>query len=149
MIAPLAGWYLFFLGLATGIVLLDVTVYRKLPSRWLRWTLIALAAFVASRYLTMALFALSDDPQRWWVLRRCWFAPAVGLTLPSVLVLDQLLRHPAWSAAKALRYFSPFLVIYCAVILFGRFELTQHTLGWRPTLVGGWRALLALTQTVF
>lgn len=150
MAAPLTGWYLFFLGLATGIIVLDVTVYRKLSPRWLRWTLIALAAFVASRYITMALFALSDEPRRWWALRYCWLATSVGLTTPSLLVLDQLVRHPSWSATKVLRYFAPFLVVYLLVIVFGRFELRQDpSLGWQLDLVGAWRLILAAVQAVF
>ena len=151
MITPLTGWYLFVLGLATGMVILDMTVYRKLSPRWLRWLLLALAAFTGSRYLTMALFAHTASPQRWWFLRHCWMASSIGLTVPSVLVLDQLLRHPSWSAKKVLQYFSPFIAVYLAVIIFGRFSPSNDpSLGsLQPVLTGAWPAVIAYVQGVF
>lgn len=150
MSGPLAGWYLFGLGLALGLTALTATVYRKVSPRWLRWTLLGLAAAVGSRYVTMAVYALTDAPERWWWMSRCWLATSVGLTLPSVLVLDQLLRHPSWSATKVLRYFAPFVAIYAAVIVFGRLEMVPDTAsGWQLELTGFWRAVLAVTQSVF
>lgn len=150
MSAGLTGWYLFLLGFAAGIVCLDMAVYRKVSPPWLRWTLLGLAAFVALRYVTMALFAQAEDPRRWWALRHCWLATSVGLTAPSVLVLDQLLRHPSWSARRVLRYFTPFLAVYALVIAAGPMEPARDPVtGWHPALTGGWRILLAVVQSVF
>ena len=142
---------MFLLGLAAGMVILDMTVYWKLSPRWLRRLLLALAAFTGSRYLTMALFAHTTNPQRWWFLRHCWMASSIGLTVPSVLVLDQLLRHPSWSAKKVLQYFSPFIAVYLAVIIFGRFSpSTDPSLGsLQPALTGAWPGVIAVVQSVF
>ena len=147
---PLLGWYLFFLGVAAGCVLVTLTVYQKVTPRWLRWLLLALGLLTVSRYVTMALAALSDDPRRWWALRHCWFASTIGLTTPAVLVIDQLLRHPALSPKKMLRWFSPFLIAYLVIILLGRYETRQDPVaGWVPMLVGWSRLLLSLVQTLF
>ncbi len=147
---PLAAWYLFDLGLAVGITCLTMSAYRDISPRWLRWLLLASGLFVVSRYLTMALFAISPQPQGFWGLRRCWLATSVGLTFPSVVALDQLVRHPAMSPKKLLRWFSPFLIAYTLVFAFGRFELLPNPLGGViPRLAGAGLWLLALTQGGF
>jgi len=155
---PLLGWYLFLLGLATGCVLLTLTVYGKVSPRWLRYLLVGLSLFVASRYVTMAYFAISDIPQQWrthvpphWqVLRTCWYATALGLTTPAVLVIDQLLRHPALSPKKILQWFSPFLLAYVAIILCGRYQLVQDpVVGWVMRLSGWALAVLVVVQAAF
>ena len=102
-----------------------------------------------SRYLAMALFTSVDAPQRWWGLRYCWFATSVGLTLPSVVAVDQLLRHPAMSPKKLLVWYSPFLAAYAAVILFGVLTPTpDRVVGWIPHLSRGWQAVLSITQGI-
>ena len=148
--ASLAGAYLFCLGLASGLTLLTMTAYRRVSPRWLKWLLVASGLFVMSRYVTMAIFTRLDAPDRFWVLRRCWFATSVGLTLPSVFAIDQLVRHPALSPNKILRWFAPFLVVYALVILAGSATpIPDRVIGWTPHLEGGWRFLLALTQSTF
>ena len=147
---PLAGAYLFLLGLASGVALLTITAYRYVSPTWLKWLLIGTGAFVISRYVSMALFTNADAPQRFWVLRHCWFASSVGLTLPSVMVIDQLLRHPAMSPAKLLRLFSPFLIAYGSVILFGTMRPEpDRVMGWVPHLTGSWHWLLSFVQVGF
>lgn len=148
--AALAGAYLFCLGLASGFTLLAITAYRRVSPRWLKWLLIASGLFVMSRYVTMAIFTRADAPQRFWALRPCWFATSVGLTLPSVFAIDQLVRHPALSPTKILRWFAPFLVVYALVIFGGSATpVPDRVIGWMPQLASGWRLLLALTQSVF
>ncbi len=153
-----AGTYLFLLGLASGIGLLALTAYRRVSPHWLRWLLMASGVFVMSRYLTMALFTMEDAPVRWPLLRHCWYASTVGLTLPSVMAIDQLVRHPAMTPRKLLTWFSPFLLIYAGVIWFGpraplvtKFWIPGMGGGfhWLPGLGGFWRLLLIATQTVF
>ncbi len=146
----LSGSYLFFLGLAAGVTLLAMTAYLSVSPRWLRWGLLATGLFVTSRYVTMALFATSADPQAWWVLRRCWLATSVGLTFPSVVALDQLVRHPAMTPKKLLTWFSPFLAAYAIILLFGRWELvTDPGALARVRLMGGWRWTLGAVHGVF
>ena len=148
--SSLAGVYLFLLGLASGITLLTLTAYRRVSPPWLKWFLVATGLFVMSRYLAMALFTSVDAPQRWWGLRYCWFATSVGLTLPSVVAVDQLLRHPAMSPKKLLVWYSPFLAAYAAVILFGVLTPTpDRVVGWIPHLSRGWQAVLSITQGIF
>lgn len=148
--SPIVGWYLFWLGVAVGVTALAMTAYLAISPRWLRWLLLASGAFVASRYVTMALFATSPEPHALWALRRCWVATSVGLTFPAIVALDQLVRHPAMSPKKLLRWFSPFLACYALVLGFGRFELTADPLvGTSPRLVGGWLWVLAVVQGLF
>ncbi|MBI4003930.1 MAG: hypothetical protein HY353_02815 [Candidatus Omnitrophica bacterium] len=144
------GVYLFFLGLACGIALLTATSYRRVSPRWLRWLLIVSGVFVMSRYATMALFTATEAPRHFLALRPCWFATSIGLTLPSVFALDQLLRHPAMTPRKLLIWFSPFLAVYGLVLLFAGVTLVPDRLvGWALHLGSGWQVLLSLTQGVF
>lgn len=144
------GAHLFLLGLAAGLALLTTTSYRRVSPAWLRRLLLALGAFVTLRYLAIAVFAEIDDPRGVWWLRRAWFATSVGLTLPSVVALDQLLRHPAMTPAKLLRWFSPFLAAYAAVIVFGNYDLAPAAHGgWMPELSPAWRMLVSVVQSAF
>jgi len=150
VLTPLAAWYLFCLGMAVGATGLAITAYLSVSPRWLRWLLVLSGLFVVSRYLTMLLLASSTDPTRWWALRRCWLATSVGLTFPSLVAVDQLVRHPAMSPKKLVKRFAPFLVIYLGVFLFGEYRLVPDELiGMRVTLGGFWRGVLLATQSVF
>ena len=126
---PEGALYLFLLGLASGVTLLTISAYRRVSPGWLKWMLVACGALVISRYATMALFASAETPEHVWRVRHCWFASYLGLTLPSVFAIDQLLRHPAMTPKKLLGWFSPFLLAYGALILAaGRGErLRPHT----------------------
>jgi len=144
------GVYLFLLGLACGIALLTTTSYRHVSPPWLRWLLLASGVFVMSRYVTMALFATAEAPRSFLALRPCWFATSVGLTLPSVFALDQLVRHPAMTSKKLLVWFSPFLVVYGLILLFANVTMEpDRVAGWMPRLAAEWRLLLSLTQGAF
>lgn len=148
--APECGVYLFALGLASGTALLAITAYRRVSPRWLAWLLAGSGWLVISRYVTMALFTHPHAPQRFAALRHCWFATSVGLTLPSVMAIDQLLRHPAMSPQRLLRWFSPLLVAYGTIIVFGPTTIVVDAdTGWRVQLHGGWQTLLGLIQGVF
>jgi len=148
--SPAAGVYLFLLGLACGVAVLTTTSYRRVSPRWLRWLLFASGAFVMSRYVTMALFTATDAPRYFLALRPCWFATSIGLTFPSVVALDQLLRHPAMTPRRLLVWFSPFLAMYGIVLLFAGVTLVPDRLvGWALHLESGWQVLLSLTQGVF
>ena len=150
MATALTGWYGFFLGLAAGMAVRAATAYRTVSPRWLRWLLLGLAALVASRYVTLMVWANSAEPSRWLWLRHCWLASIVALPLPSLLALDQLVRHPSWSAMRILRYCSPVLVLYALIMLFGPGALQPHPLaGWVPELRMPWRAALIVVQSVF
>ena len=145
-----AGAYLFLLGMATGLALLTTTSYLRVSPPWLRWVLLASGLFVMSRYLTLALFTTLEAPRYFLSLRPCWFATSVGLTLPSVCALDQLIRHPAMTPKKLLVWFSPFLIVYGVVLLFADATLVpDRVVGWMLRLGNGWQILLALAQGVF
>jgi len=148
--SPLAGPYLFLLGLASGLSILAISAYRRVSPKWLRWALIATGCFMISRYITMALFTEPDAPQRYWAMRRCWFASSVSLTFAGVFAVDQLVKHPAMTPKKLLQWFSPFAAIYASIILFGSFKpVPDSVAGWMPVLSSGWRVLVAVTQSVF
>ena len=105
--------YLFLLGLAGGLSLLTLSSYRRVSPRWLKWLLIASALFVFSRYVAIAMFAAAASPERLRLLRHIgWFATVLGLILPSVFAIDQLLRHPAMTPKKLLVRFLPFLAAF-------------------------------------
>lgn len=148
--ASLTGPYLFLLGLASGVAILTATAYRRVSPVWLRWLLIASGCFMMSRYFTMALFTAPDAPQRFWALRHCWFASLIGLSLPSVFAIDQLVKHPAISPKKLLVWLSPFLLVWAAIILFGHsIPRPDPSLGWTLSLSTGWRWVASSVQTVF
>lgn len=148
--APLAGAYLFLLGLASGITVLAITSYRLASPAWLRRLLIVTGFLVIGRYVTMALFTQADAPERFWALRRLWFATSYGLTLPSVVAVDQLIRHPAMTPKKLLTWFAPFLVAYLAVSLFGAFRPSPDPVaGWQPELLPAWAGVVSIVQTLF
>ncbi len=148
---PLASTlYLVLLGFMGGIVVVTMTSYCRVSPPWLRWLLYATGVLLISRYVSMALFAAAYDPASVWGFRRCWLASTVGLTLPSVMVIDQLLRHPAMSPRKLLIWFSPFLAVYAAVILFGSMEAAEDPfMGWSLTLAGPWGWVLGAVQAAF
>jgi hypothetical protein len=144
------GAYLFLLGLACGSALLALTAYRHLSPAWVKWTLVACALCAIGRHITLALFATADDPQRFWALRRFTLATTVGLTLPTVFALDQLLRHPAVSPRKLLVWSSPWLCGYAIIILFGRFTGALHpATGWLVQPDMAWRWVIAVLQAGF
>jgi hypothetical protein len=143
-------WHLFWLGVAAGISILACTAYRTVSPRWLRRLLFLAGLLTISRYLAMALFAIHTDPKPSWLWKRCWFATSLGVTLPSIVALDQLIRHPAMSPRKLLQWYSPFLMAYGAVLLWGNFQLAYDPLlGASVRLVGWGRWLLALAHGVF
>ena len=147
---PLIGVYVFLLGLASGLTVLTMTAYRRMSPTWLRWLLIATGLLMLSRYLTMALFTHPEAPQRFWALRHYWFASSIGLTLPSLFAVDQLLKHPAMTPRKLLGWYAPFLVVYATVIVWG--PLTPQSSpfgGWIPTLNPAWRWVISIVQSVF
>jgi len=142
--------YLFLLGLASGVTLLSLTAYRHLSPRWLKWLLVAVGCYTLSRYITMALFATSPDPQRIGFLRPCYFATSIGLTLPSVFAVDQLLRHPAMSPKKLLGWYSPFLVASLVAILWSSPTFVpDRVMGWTLRLSAGWRWWVSLLHAAF
>lgn len=145
-----AGAYLFLLGLACGVALLTLTSYRRVSPPWLRWLLFASGVFVMSRYVTMALFTSTEAPRHFLGLRACWFGTAVGLTFPTVVAVDQLVRHPAMTPKKLLLWFSPFLIVYGLVLLFADVTVSpDRMIGWTLHLGSGWQTLLSVTQGIF
>ncbi|MBI4354692.1 MAG: hypothetical protein HY595_05580 [Candidatus Omnitrophica bacterium] len=97
----------FLLGLASGLTILTITAYRRLSPRWLRWLLIVMALLLLSGYATLAHVTVDESWLRWWRLIR-----SVGLTLPGVFAVDQLIRHPAVTPKKVLRWYSPWFIAY-------------------------------------
>ena len=144
------AWELFVLGMATGLVVLLLTCYLSVSPPWLRWLLLASGGLLASRYVVMALFAVGAEPQALWGLRACWFGTSIGLTLPAVVAMDQLVRHPAMTPKKLLQGYAPFAAAYLAAILLGSYELAADPLAGPSLRLLGWgRWLLAATHSVF
>ena len=147
---PLAGLYLFLLGLASGFALLAISAYRHVSPGWVRWLLIVSGLLVIGRYDAMAAFATAADPQHVWALRHLWFATSLALPLASALAVDQLIRHPAMTPHKLLVWLAPFLASYGAVMLFGEMVSgPDRVVGWTVHLAPGWQRLLGMTHAVF
>ena len=142
---------MFILGLAAGIALLSVTAYRRISPRWLQWLLTATGLLMTGRYLTLALLASLGNPRHFVsLLRFFWLSNMLGLTLPGVMALDQLLRHPAMSPKKLLIRFSPFLVIYGIFFLFAPVKtVLDPAAGWAFQLAQPWQLALGITQALF
>ena len=148
--APLAGAYLFLLGLASGIALLTISAFQRVSPPWLKGLLVASGLFVISRYVALALFATAESPERVWAWRHCWFATSLALPLQSAFAVDQLLRHPAMSPKKLLGALAPFLIAYSAVILFaGMAPVPDRVVGWSLRLEPGWQRFLSVTHSLF
>ena len=146
-----AGIYVFLLGLASGTALLTMSAFRRVSPRWLKWLLLFTGVLMIGRYVTLALYTTIDAPQRFpsW-LKHCWLFSSVGLTLPGVMAIDQLLRHPGMSPKKLLTWFSPFLAAYTAVILFGPLTpVPDRVVGWTLTLAPEWTGALLVVQAAF
>jgi hypothetical protein len=66
------------------------------------------------------------------------------------VAVDQLVRHPAMTPKRLLMWYAPFLVIYIAVTLFGRFiPMPDPTIGWTLKLSLPWHTLLSIVQGTF
>lgn len=147
---PWAAGYLFLLGLACGVGLLAMTAYLKVTPAWLKWLLLGTGAFILTRYLAMFVLATASDPAQLGLLRRCWYATSLGLTLQSAFAVDQLIRHPAMTPRKLLTWCAPFLALYGLVILFGRtVPVPDRVLGWTLRLAQPWQTVLAVTHLAF
>lgn len=145
-----SGSHVFLLGFASGVALLAASAYRCASPGWLRWLLIGCGALLISRYVMMALDATTRPPESLWLFRHCWLARMVGLTVPSVFAVDQLLRHPALSPGKLLRWLTPLLAAYLVTALFGEFTVApDRVAGWSWSLRGGWRVAVGAVQGGF
>ena len=105
---------------------------------------------IISRYVTQVLFAVADRPERVWALRHCWFATSLGFPLLSAFAVDQLIRHPAMTPTKLLRWLAPFLVIYGAIVLAAPMTASPDPVaGWAVHLVPWAQRLLGATHLAF
>ena len=128
---PSAASELFFAGLAAGLTILAMTAFISVSPRWLRWLLLACGMATISRYLATAAFAVNAHPSGEALWSRCWLAASIGLTFPCAVALDQLVRHPAMSPKKLVRWYAPFFLAFALGILLE------------------WRWLLTVTHILF
>jgi hypothetical protein len=149
-VAPAAGWYLAALGLAAGLAVLAITAYTAVGPSWLRWSLIASGALAIGRYATMTAFATSAAPEQLAGLQRFWFGTSIGLTWPTAVAMDQLVRHPAMTPKKLFTFYAPFLAVYLAVLAAGTLvQQTDPIVAVSPELVGWGRGLIIVAQSAF
>ncbi len=149
-LSSVGAWYLFCLGLATGLAVLAMSAYIAVTPRWLRALLFGCGLLMVARYLTMALLALLIMPPHPSLLHRLWFGSAIGLTFPTLVALDQLVRHPAITPRTLLRWYAPFFGVVLLAVLFGHIELlTDPLVGIRPKLMGIGRWVFMLAEAGF
>lgn len=106
-----AGFRLFLLGFAAGLTTLTMSAYRRVSPRWLRWLLLGSGLLMLGRYLALAMLEVLPHPPRGVLLHAAHVGSVIGLTLPSVFAIDQLLRHPALSPKTLLRWYAPFAIL--------------------------------------
>lgn len=94
-------------------MVLAISGYRHASPAWLRWLLIGSGTLLVGRYTAMAV-ELSNFQVQHWIFDCRWIARFVGLTLPAVFAVDQLIRHPAITPKKLLRGYAVLLSIYLA-----------------------------------
>ena len=136
------GAHLFLLGLACGVALLTATSYRRVSPPWLRWLLVASAMLVLSWYALITLQVLPEAPISSGWVRAGWYAGAIGFTLPAFFAIDQLLKHPAMTPAKLLRWYVPFFALYGLVTCFADLALMERLFAVIHSLFGA--AILAV-----
>ncbi len=147
---PLAQLYLFLVGLAAGLAILAATAYRRISPVWLRGVLLGCAVLMLGRYVALAAHTSPEAAERWAFLRRFWFASVIGLTLPSVIAVDQLVKHPAMTPKRLLRWCAPWLAVQAALLLFAPLRLVPDSIGaWAVRMDAPWRWVLSATQALF
>lgn len=142
--------YLFLLGFASGLCVLVITSFRRISPTWLKLVLTAVILLTGSRYVVMALYTNPATLHRFWFLHPLWFGSLIGLTLPSIFAIDQLLRHPAITPMKLMKGYFPFLIAYIAIMVFGRgAPISDPTGSWIVQLDSVWQWVLISTQIIF
>ena len=139
---PQASPSLFLLGVAAGLTALTMTAYRRVSPSWLKWLLLATGVLTLSRYIVMTCFAEASSPDRLWSWGYGYSARSIGFTLPSVMAIDQLLRHPKMSPQRLLRWITPLLLVDALMISVATLAPQLDRLrGWVPA-ASGWQSVL-------
>lgn len=103
----------FLLGLTSGLAVLTLTAYRRVSPTWLKGLLIAVGGLIISSYFIQA----ADISLHERIDRLLMGLHVIGLTLPCVFAIDQLIRHPAITPKKLLQWYSPFALL-CLMVGF-------------------------------
>lgn len=138
------------LGLASGFALLAITSYRRVSPFWLKALLMASGLLLIIRYImTMPLkeqISLYQSMGSWAVfgagsvamtLGKWQAVSSIGLTMPALFAVDQLIRHPAMTPKKLLRWYLLFLLVDGIAIL--------TAMVWVWSLFVHWALLIGLT----
>ena len=148
---PHASAYVFLLGVAAGLTVLTMTAYHRVSPSWLKWLLLATSLLTLSRYIAIARFADATYPDQLWSWGYSDYAKSIGFTLPSVMVIDQLLRHPKMSPQRLLRWIAPLLLtdaLMISVVTLAP-QLDRLLGGWVPHVTSGWRWAFIGVQGLF
>jgi len=116
-----AGFRLFLLGVSAGLATLMISAYRRVSPRWLRWLLFGSGLLVVGRYLALA----AQPPPHDGLGRIADAGSLIGLTLPGVFAMDQLLRHPAITPKTLLQWYGPFAAVATTSLFFGSRHLSS------------------------
>lgn len=145
------GSELFLLGVACGLTVLPITTYRRVSPLWLRWLLIGAGLLVITQYIARALLLTPEGLQKFWDFRYFLFSTTVGLSLPTVFAIDGLIRHPAITPQKLLKWTLPWLLIEGTILIIGagvtkiQILSPDSTLHFHPL----WQWALAIGQGLF
>ncbi|MBI4597675.1 MAG: hypothetical protein HY737_04645 [Candidatus Omnitrophica bacterium] len=102
---------IYLVGLASGVVLLPITSFRRLSPLWLKLLLVAAGCLLIIRYLMLGLPDPVAPPMGRWSAPFVRLTGAIGVTLPGIFAMDQLIRHPAMTPQKLLRWCAPLIAL--------------------------------------
>lgn len=114
--SPLSSTHAFLLGLASGFAFLAITSYRHASPSWLKALLIGSGMLLIGCHVTSVVASPHLERVLAWA-PATWMAHSIGLTLPAVFAIDQLIRHPAMTPNKLLKWYAPFPVIQGAALM--------------------------------
>ncbi len=132
------GAHLFLLGLASGLTLLAISAYRHASPAWLKWLLIISGILLISRYVVSAQATTTSNKEslQLWIVQYCWISRFIGLTLPAIFAVDQIIRHPAMTPQKLLQWYAPFLIAAGVALALGNVALVVVQIVFFIGLVG-------------
>ena len=146
---PTAVLYVFTLGVAAGLTLVIMGAYGRLSPRWLQVLLLASGALLAARYIGLTFLFVAPHEIPTQLLGIVWRSAPISFLLSSAVAVDQLLRHPAMTPKKLVRWMSPFLFAFALISLLAPTVLAgDPRVGWALCLPSLWGVALVAVQGV-
>ena len=101
------AWDVFALGFAVGLTLMMASAARRVSPRWLKVSVLICAALEATQYAVLWTGSATF----------LWMGGMIGLSWPTMVAADQLVRHPAMTPKRLLHWYLPFLLGFGLTLL--------------------------------